>query len=95
MCYRLVVLMLLLLLVMLPMINVFAAPAPEPYAILDIGPPRKGLTVEEFCQEMIRCFTNTRRNGYLGIVGGYVERVKLKLCTVCPGAKVRVPLMAV
>lgn len=76
--YRLAILMLLLLLAMLPMMYLPAAPAPEPaYAILDIGPPRKSVTAEEHCKERIGCFTNSHRNGYLGIVGAHTEVVKL------------------
>jgi hypothetical protein len=37
----------LLLLAGLSAMHVFAAPAPEPYAILDIGPPRNGEQLEE------------------------------------------------
>jgi len=43
--YRLAALMLL---AVLPLMGVLAAPVPEPYAILDVGPPRKGETAEEY-----------------------------------------------
>lgn len=43
----------LLLLAVLPVISVLAAPAPEPSAILDIGPPPKGETGEEHCTSEI------------------------------------------
>jgi hypothetical protein len=39
---------------MLPVMSVLAAPVPEPYAILDIGPPPEGETVEEYLQSKIR-----------------------------------------
>jgi hypothetical protein len=56
--YRLVVLMLF---VVLPMMNVLAAPAPEPaHAILDIGPPPKDMTAEEYCRDVIYRLTNPR-----------------------------------
>ena len=51
--YRLAVLMLLMLLVVLPMMNVLAAPAPDPSAILDIGPPPKGMTAEQHRKQWI------------------------------------------
>lgn len=51
--YRLAVLMLLMLLVVLPMMNVLAAPAPDPSAILDIGPPSKEWGLEKHCQNEI------------------------------------------
>jgi hypothetical protein len=37
----------------LPIMNVWAAPAPEPYAILDIGPPSKGTTPEQYRKDQI------------------------------------------
>lgn len=37
-----------ILLAVLPLMNVLAAPAPECCAILDIGPPRKGETADEY-----------------------------------------------
>jgi hypothetical protein len=42
-----------MLLAVLPPMNVLAAPAPEPYAILDIGPPPKGETVDAYCERLI------------------------------------------
>lgn len=48
--YRLAVLMLL---AALPVMNVLAAPAPDPSAILDIGPPPKGETAEQHRKEQI------------------------------------------
>lgn len=48
--YRLAALMLL---AVLPLMNVLAAPAPEPYAILDIGPPPKGETAEQYRDRLI------------------------------------------
>ncbi len=47
----------LLLLAVLPLLNVGAAPAPEPWAILDIGPPRKGMTAEKYRQQQIDSLT--------------------------------------
>ena len=62
--YRLAVLMLLLLLVvlmlhsMLPVMNIYAAPTPDPYAILDISLPPEGKSTEEHCKEQICRLTN-------------------------------------
>lgn len=53
--YRLVVLMLF---AVLSVMSVLAAPAPEPYAILDIGPPPKGESAEGYCKRMIEGHTN-------------------------------------
>ncbi|HEY7425667.1 MAG TPA: hypothetical protein VH682_15660 [Gemmataceae bacterium] len=47
----------LTLIAALPGINVLAAPAPDPWAILDIGPPEKGETVEEHRNREIEVFT--------------------------------------
>jgi hypothetical protein len=56
--YRFAVLMLI---AVLSMMNVLAAPAPEPaHAILDIGPPPKGMTEEEHCRDVIYRLTNPR-----------------------------------
>lgn len=38
----------LFLFAMLPVLNVLAAPAPDPSAIVDIGPPPKGETAEQY-----------------------------------------------
>lgn len=48
----------LTLFVVLPVMNVLAAPAPDPYAILDIGPPPKGQTAEEYCKWHIDSLPN-------------------------------------
>ncbi len=58
--YRLAALMLfaLVLFAMLPLMSVLAAPAPEPYAILDIGPPPKGETAEQYRQRVIAAQTH-------------------------------------
>lgn len=53
--YRLAALMLL---AVLPLMNVLAAPAPEPYAILDIGPPPKGETAEQYRKRQIEAPTS-------------------------------------
>lgn len=41
------------LFVVLPVMNVLAAPAPDPSAILDIGPPPKGETAEQYRKRLI------------------------------------------
>jgi|SRR5579884_1629645 len=51
--YRLAVLMLLMLLAVMPVMNVLAAPAPDPSVILDIGPPPKGETAEAYRKRII------------------------------------------
>lgn len=43
----------LLLFAVMPVMNVLAAPAPDPYAILDIGPPPKEETAEEYRKRLI------------------------------------------
>jgi hypothetical protein len=48
--YRLVA---LLLFAVLPAMSVLAAPAPDPSAILDIGPPPKGETAEQYRKRLI------------------------------------------
>lgn len=48
--YRLTVLMMILL---FPVMNLLAAPVPDPSAILDIGPPPKGETAEEYRKRII------------------------------------------
>jgi hypothetical protein len=53
--YRLAV---LLLFAVLPVMSVLAAPAPDPSAILDIGPPPKVQTAEEYCQFLISRLPN-------------------------------------
>lgn len=52
--YRLAALMLL---AVLPLMNVLAAPAPDPSGILDIGPPPKGETAEQYRKRMIEAQT--------------------------------------
>ncbi len=47
----------LMLLAVLPGMNVLAAPAPAPFAILDIGPPPKGVTAEQYRKAQIDCLT--------------------------------------
>jgi hypothetical protein len=80
MCYRFSVLMLLLLLVvlmlhtMVPVTNVSAAPAPDPYAILDIGPPPKRRTVDEHLKDQIEFKTS---RFMLSTVCSYPEVQKL------------------
>jgi hypothetical protein len=58
--YRLTVLMPF---IVLPVMNVLAAPAPDPSAILDIGPPPKGMTAEEYCKDQIQSLRH--RDGVL------------------------------
>jgi len=53
--YRLAALMLF---AVLPMMNVLAAPAPDPYAILEIEKPPKGMTVEEHRKNEIHRLTS-------------------------------------
>lgn len=43
----------LTLLAMLPIMHLMAAPAPDPSAVLDIGPPRKGWSLEKHCKTEI------------------------------------------
>jgi hypothetical protein len=43
----------LMLIAVLPGMNVPAAPAPDPYGILDIGPPPKGKTAEQYLKFQI------------------------------------------
>lgn len=43
----------LMVFALMPVIHVLAAPAPDPYAILDIGPPPKGETAEQYRKRMI------------------------------------------
>ena len=62
--YRLVALMLF---VVLPVMNVLAAQAPEPYAILDLGPPPKDETAKQYREKIIRC-TNLSRWAVRGVV---------------------------
>jgi hypothetical protein len=47
----------LLLLAVLPLMNVRAAPAPAPSAILDIGTPPKGKTAEQYRQQQVEAQT--------------------------------------
>ncbi len=47
----------LMLFAVLPVMNVLAAPAPDPYAILDIGPPPKGMDAEQYRKMQIDCLT--------------------------------------
>lgn len=47
----------LMLFTALPLVNVMAAPAPDPSAILDIGPPPKGETAEQYRKRMIEAQT--------------------------------------
>lgn len=71
--YRLAV---LILLALLSMMNVLAAPAPEPaHAILDIGPSPKDMTAEEHCKDLIDRLTNPR--GFIWCVGFRPEVSKL------------------
>jgi hypothetical protein len=51
--YRLAALMLLAVLPLMRLINLTAAPAPDPSAILDIGPPPKGETADQYRKRMI------------------------------------------
>ncbi|MHB1425881.1 MAG: hypothetical protein ACYC3I_22175 [Gemmataceae bacterium] len=44
----------LMLLAVLPPMSVLAAPAPDPSAILDIGPPPKGETAEQYRKRLIQ-----------------------------------------
>jgi hypothetical protein len=37
-----------------------AAPVPEPFAVLDLGPPPKGLTVEEHRKRVVTVLTSRR-----------------------------------
>jgi hypothetical protein len=55
--YRLIVLMLPMLLAMLQVMNALAAPAPDPYAILDIGPPPKGESADVYRKKRIDSLT--------------------------------------
>jgi hypothetical protein len=57
----------LMLLAVLPLMNVLGAPAPQPYAILDIASPPKGKTAEEHCKDLVDRLTNA--GGYLWFVG--------------------------
>jgi hypothetical protein len=69
--YRVPVLMLLMLPAMLPVMNVLAAPVPDPSAILDIGPPPKGMTAEEYCKDTNHRLTNPRPySSYIWFAGG-------------------------
>lgn len=72
--YRLAVLMLLMLLAVLPMMDVLAAPAPDPYAILDIGPPPKGKTAVQYLKDHIALQTHLDT---LNTVCSYPEVKKL------------------
>ena len=80
--YGITVLMLLLLLVvlmlhtMLPVTNVLAAPAPDPYGILDIGPPPKYRTAEHHLRFQIEYKTSRYM---LSTVCSYPEVMKLPL----------------
>jgi|SRR5579884_3690466 len=56
--YCVAVLMLLLLLAILSVMNVLAAPAPDPSGILDIGPPPRGKTTEQYLRFEIESNTN-------------------------------------
>lgn len=47
----------LLLLAVLPMMHLLAAPAPDPSAILDIGPPPKEETAEQYRKRLIEAQT--------------------------------------
>ncbi|MGH7173711.1 MAG: hypothetical protein ACRELG_25800 [Gemmataceae bacterium] len=53
--YRLAV---LTVFAVLPLMNALAAPAPEPYAILDIGPPPKGMTTEAYSQSVSKALSD-------------------------------------
>src|SRR5579875_3373090 len=74
--YRLAVLMLLMLLVMLPLMNVLAAPASDPYGILDIAPPPQYKTVEKHLKDQIEFTTYC---AVLNMVRSYPEVEKLPL----------------
>jgi hypothetical protein len=50
---RITFLCLLAIIAGLPMMNALAVPAPDPSAILDIGPPPKGETAEQYCKRLI------------------------------------------
>lgn len=73
MCYRVAV---LLLFVVPPMMSVLAAPAPDPYAILDIGPPPKGRKADEHRREEIARLSHPKST-VLMIVSGLPEVRKL------------------
>lgn len=71
----------LLVVVMLPVMNVLAAPVPDPSAILDIGPPPKGKTAKEHRESEIHCLTH-------GIVTcAYSDPVVRKLPSVAPSLR--------
>jgi len=58
-------------LAVLPLMNLMklpAAPVPDPSAILDIGPPPKGMTAAEHCKDVIERMTHPR--GYIFFAGG-------------------------
>lgn len=48
---------LLMLFAVLPVLNLLAAPAPDPYAILDVGPPPKGEKAEAYRKRLIEGMT--------------------------------------
>lgn len=48
----------LMLFAVLPVMNVLGAPAPDPYAILDLGPPPKGETWEQYRKRLIGAQTH-------------------------------------
>src|SRR5262249_36561204 len=48
----------LMLFTVLPAMHLLAAPAPNPSAILDIGPPPKGEPAEQYCKRLIGAQTH-------------------------------------
>jgi hypothetical protein len=69
--YRLAALMLV---AVLPVMGVLAAPAPDPWALLDIGPPPKGKTAEQHLKDQIEFKTDLDT---LNTVCSYPEVKKL------------------
>ncbi|MHB1426033.1 MAG: hypothetical protein ACYC3I_22960 [Gemmataceae bacterium] len=58
--YRLAALMLLAVLLLMSVMNLPAAPAPDPSAVLDIGPPRKDMKADEYRKDMIHRLSDPR-----------------------------------
>jgi len=75
--YRVAIAMLLMLLIVLPVMYLPAAPAPErAYAILDIGPPPEGMTAAEYCKDTINRLSHID-SGVLWVTGIQPEVGKL------------------
>jgi hypothetical protein len=67
-----------LLLAMLPLMRVWAAPAPAPSAIFQLGPPSKGETEEQFCKKQIEGQTS---HASLSLWWAYLKESKLPSIT--------------